>query len=255
MSEGKPENQTPQPQSKDGEQGKKPVEIKVSVDSEQMNIMMEQLKRAEKAKEEAEKTVAKNTDELRAKEDAIKKLTEESDDYKEKLKLISEKELAKKKAAIVERAKALIQDDARVKELEATLQDPEKVKATEYMLGVLEETMKKGEERNKALLDAEKKKAEEAAKSGQPAPAGSAPLNAAQMGQSASGFDSYEAMIHDLRIKEKSKDPIVAAEAKTILDEFFKRWAFAVKKEYEQMRGFRGEGTQPALKELLKKQT
>jgi vacuolar-type H+-ATPase subunit I/STV1 len=170
--------------------------------------------------------------------------------------MISEKELEKKRAVIKEKAKTLIQDEERVKEIEAKLKDPEQVAATEYMLKVLEDQLKKGEEQYKALIDAEKKKVEEAAKaaaSGGAPPAGSAPLNAAQTGTVKTGYDSAEAMVADLRKREHSSDPAIAAEAKIILDELFKKWASAVKSEFNEMRGFKGEGKQPTIEELQKK--
>lgn len=246
------DGQTPPP--KDGE--KKPQEIKVTVDNEQTRNLIDQLKREEKAREEAEKKLKEMTEEKMKLETEHKTVNEEKEDYKGKLEMIAEKELNKKREEIKVKAQKIIQDPERVKEIEAKLKDPEQVAATEYILKVLEDTLAKGEEAHAKILSEEKAKAEAAAKaavSGGAPPAGSAPLNDAQTGTNKTGFDSAEAMVADLRKREHSSDPAVAAEAKTIIDELFKKWASAVKKEYSDMRDFKAQGTQPTIKELTKK--
>lgn len=218
---------------------------------------MEQLKREEDARKKAEAELKAKMEEIAKSDIEHKKIAEEAEDYKGKLEMIAEKELEKKRVIVKEKAKTLIQDPERIKEIEAKLKDPEQVAATEYMLKVLEDALNKGEEQHKTMMEAEKKKAEEAAKaaaaSGAQSPAGSAPLNDKQTGTGKTGYDSAEAMVIDLRKREHSSDPAVAAEAKAILDELFKKWASAVKSEFNEMRGFKGAGTQPTIEELQRK--
>lgn len=245
------------PQSTPQKDERKPTEVTVKVDNEQTKILMEQLKREEEARKIAEAKLKEMT-EAKVKDDVEHtKTKEEAEDYKGKLEIIAEKELEKKRVIVKEKASKLIQDPERIKEIEARLKDPEQVAATEYMLKVLEDTLIKGEEQHKLLMEAEKKKVEDAAKaateSGAQTPAGSAPLNDKQIGTGKTGYDSAEAMVADLRKREHSSDPVVAAEAKAILDELFKKWATAVKQEFNQMRGFKGEGKQPSIEELQRK--
>lgn len=250
MAENQPQNQPPK------QDEKKPQEIKITVDNEQTKNLLDQLKREEEARKKAEADLKAKTEEQTKEKAEHAKTKEEAEDYKGKLEMIAEKELDKKRAVVKEKASKLIQDPERIKEIEAKLKDPEQVAATEYMLKVLEDALNKGEEQHKALLDAEKAKIEEAAKaaaSGGAPPAGSAPLNAAQTGGAKTGYDSAEAMVADLRKREHSSDPVIAAEAKAILDELFKKWATAVKQEFNEMRGFRGEGKQPTIEELQRK--
>lgn len=253
------DNKNVQPDDKDKKQQ---VNVKVSVDNEQTKILMEQLKREETARLAAE---AKNTELLNAvkvAEDKAKISGDEAEDAKGKLQIVAEKELEKKRNLITENAKRLLGDDERVKEIVEKLKDPVNVQAIEYTLKVLDDTLRKGEEQRKVQMEIEQKKKVETAaveaaaiKTGLPPPAGTAPLNQAQMGASkGAGFDSYEAMVMDLRKKEASADPQVAAEAKVILNEFFRKWSSAVKGEYEQMRGFDAtrDKLQPSLKEITK---
>lgn len=248
MTENPPQSTPPQE--------KKPTEVTVKVDNEQTKILMEQLKLSEETRKKAEADLKTMMEEKTKAEIEHKKVAEEAEDYKGKLEIVAEKELEKKRVIIKEKATQLIQDPERIKEIEAKLKDPEQVAATEYMLKVLEDTLKKGEEQHVALLAAEKKKAEDAAKAaatGSTPPAGSAPLNDKQTGTGKVGYDSAEAMVADLRKREHSSDPAIAAEAKAILDELFKKWASAVKSEFNEMRGFKGEGKQPTIEELQRK--
>lgn len=230
--------------------------IKVEVDSEQMKVMLKQLEeekaRAKKLQEDVDKALA----EKKVSDEALEKSKTESDDYKSKLELIAQKEFEKKRTAIIEKAKVTIKDEARIKAIEAELTDPEKLKATEFMIDTLNETLKKGEEEAKAAEDARKKAEEDKKKAGS-APAGSIPLTPAQTGQGAGdedGYDSYMAMIQDLRRKEKNGTPEEQAEAKVILDELFKKWAGTVRKRFEGIRGIsHEEENQKSLREITKK--
>jgi hypothetical protein len=251
-----------QPESKDQgskQDEKKTQELHVTVDSEQMKMLLETQRKLEDEKKAALEAAVKAEAEKKAAEEKATKLEEETEDYKGKLDIIAKKEFEKKRTAILDKAKTLIQDEARMKEIEAKLTDPEQLKATEYLISVLDDSLKKGEEAHKIALEAERKKAEEDAKAGTPptTPAGTMPLSPAQTGSPQGGYDSVEAMIRDLRKREKSPDPQIAAEAKAILDEMFKKWCFAIKKEYNEMRGFKAEQDekikQPSLKEVTKK--
>lgn len=240
---------------KEGEK-KQATEVTVKVDNEQTKILIEQLKREEKAKLEAEAKLKEMMEDKVKADVEHKKVSDEAEDIRGKLEMIAEKELNKKREEIRVKAQKLIQDPERVKEIEARLKDPEQVAATEYMLKVLEDTLAKGEEQHKKLQEEEKAKAEAAAKaaaSGGIPPAGSAPLNDAQTGGTKTGYDSAEAMVADLRKREKSSDPAIAAEAKAILNELFKKWASAVKAEYNELKGFKAQGTQPTIEDLQKK--
>lgn len=72
----------------------------------------------------------------------------------------------------------------------------------------------------KKLEDAQNK-----AKSKPSVISGNAPLNEMQVfgKEQSKGYDSYEAMITDLRIREKSSDAQVSADAKAILDTLFSK--------------------------------
>ena len=138
-------------------------------------------------------------------------------------------------------------------------------------MNVLEKQMKVGEEQFKQYQEAERKKAEdaaklteeqkkaadeaakvaaqaaaEAAKTGKPVPkqetpAGSAPLNNAQMGNPAptdlmhQKFGSYAAMVSYLHEVENGPDKEKAAEAKTALNELIRKWATLVKQSHDAM--------------------
>lgn len=251
----------PSAQSKEKE-----TQIHVTVDNEQTKILAQQLAQAQAEKKAAE-------DKLRAFEaqkiidsESTKKLGEETEDLKNKLGIIAEKELEKKRKAVTEQAKTLLKDDARVKEIESKLSTPEGIAAMEYTMNVLEKSLKIGQEEQKAYVETERKKAEEAVKAaeaakaaGQPAPAGSAPLNNAQLGNPQPTdlmhmkFDSYQAMVRYLHEVENGSNKELAAEAKAALDELLKKWASLVKQGYDSMRGTENMGKdQPLFKDMLK---
>jgi hypothetical protein len=233
----------------------KPKEMIVTVDSKEMErLTKEKLELEAKAKELEEKlkTTGEGKKEL---EDELARVKEEVEDYRNKFEIIAEQELAKKKTALIEKAKAMNLGDERIKELESKITDLETLKLHQYTVDVLEDAMKKGEEAHKKLLEEEKKKHEEELakiKTTGPAPAGQAPLagQSAPKGYKQQQFDSFEAMIKDLREREKSADIEVAAEAKAILDEFFRKWASAVKKQAGRVIVEPKE--QPSIKEITK---
>jgi len=237
----------PQPnQSQQPPKDEKELNVKVKIDDEAYKRLIEEQKRIEEAKKKLEEELTtikadktKSDEAKKAAEDKLLEVQGKAEELEEKLSLIAQKEFEKKRAVVLEKAKTLLgTDESRLKEVESKTATPEDLKATEYMLEVLEKTVKQGEESYKKLLADEKKKMEEELAKKAGTPAGVAPLNTPQVtGQSTptgkTGYDSYEAMIKDLRIREKSSDPQVAAEAKTILDEFFRKWATAVKKQYQ----------------------
>jgi hypothetical protein len=256
---GKEQNPPNPPQGNE-----KAKELHVTVDSEQMRQMAEDLARekadAKAAKERAEKAEA----EKKAAEEAAIKSKEEAEDAKGKLGLIAEKELEKKRTAVKEKANTLFQGDAeRIKDIEARLKDPEGVQAMEYTLNVLDQTLKKGEEARKKFAEEEKAKLEAKQKADAEAiaagkvPEGSAPLNDKQLGQSSTSdlmkmkFDSHEAMVRYLKELEHGPDPEQAAKATVILNEFFAKWAQLVKQNYDTMRGSDPK-IQPTFKELTR---
>lgn len=261
----KDKNQTPAT----GNDKKDEKGLHITIDDVAMKTMAESNAKLEGEKKAAEEKAAKEEAAKKVAEEQLKIKTEEAEDLKGKMGMIAEKELEKKRNAIKESAKRLFpNDESRVKEIEAKLKDPDGIQAMEYTLGVLDETLKKGQEEAKkaheaelaakAKEEADKLAAEEAVKAGKtPAPTGSAPLNDLQMGKqpqsselSKMKFDSHKAMVDYLREQEHSSDPQKAAEAKAVLDEFFRRWTSVVKDNYEQTRQSVPTGDQPTLKEL-----
>lgn len=272
--------QTQQPEKKD-----KDVAVQVTIDDKAQQILNEQLRREEAAKKSAEDRATKAEADKKLAEDAAEKSKLEAEDFKNKLGIIAEKQLEKKRGEVREKAKALLQDEERVKEIEEKLKTAEGVVAMEYTMNVLDQTLKKGDDARKKeaeRLTAEKKAADEKAVADAAAkgnidkdkktPTGDAPLNAQQMGSEPATndfmkmkFASEVAMIRWLRDAEKdSSNPELAAKAKVALDTLFKNWTTLVRDQYAQLPAFLdslskiGEGEkgkkpdeQPSLKEML----
>ncbi len=245
-----------------------PFRVEVTADSKEMKAILQELaeekERAKKAEDEAKKAEEekkKAEEEKKATEETLEKTKLESEDYKSKLEIVATKEFEKKRNEVIAKAKEVIKDEKRIKMIEDELTDPEKLKATEFMLVTLDETLKKGAEEAriaeeaKIKAEADKKLTEEEAK--KKAPAGSVPLSPAQVGGTPpdeEGYDTYVAMIQDLRRKSRSGTPEEAAEAEEVLNELFKKWVNAVKKKYEGMRGIGyEEEKQKSLREITKK--
>ena len=254
---------TPEEIQKEKEKKEKqePLKVDVTVDSEQMKVILKELQeekdRAKKAEDEAKKAA----EEKKVAEEALEKTKLESEDYKSKLEIVATKEFEKKRNEVIAKAKEVIKDEKRLKMIEDELTDPEKLKATEFMLQTLDETLKKGAEEARLAeearikAEADKKAADEEAK--KKAPAGSVPLSPAQVGgapSSEEGYDSYVAMIQDLRRKVRSGPPEEAAEAEEVLNELFKKWVGAVKRKYEGMRDIAyEEEKQKSVRDITKK--
>jgi hypothetical protein len=276
MSEQEKTQKPPAEQSKEKDQN-----IKITVDNEQTKILAEQLAKAQNEKKEMEDKLAKIEADKKVQDEAAKKLAEETEDLKNKLGIIAEKELEKKRNSVKEKANALLKDPERVKEIESKLSTPEGIAAMEYTMNVLEKQMKVGEEQFKTYQEGERKKAEEAAAkakadadaaakvaadaaaAGKPAPetkppSGTAPLNAAQLGNPQPTdlmhmkFDSYGAMVRYLQELEQGSDKLRAAEAKVALNDLLKKWASLVKQNYEAQRSPPMETSDklPSIKEL-----
>lgn len=248
-------------------ESKNPQEIKVTVSSDEMKTLIETQKRLEQEKKDLLEKArlaeeAKATAEANAKKSAedAEKARKEAGENKERLDLIAQKEFEKKRAAIIEKTKTLIQDPERIKEIESKLTDPEQVMATEYMMKILEDQIKLTDDVHKKALEEEQKKVKEAqeklAKGGKPEvtiPAGTVPLSSQTPANADGGYGSYEAMIADLRKKEHSANPEVAALAKATLTEMMRKWAMAVKNEYIEMREFKADPkSQLPLSEIIK---
>lgn len=277
MSENKPETKPPAEQPKEKEQN-----IKITVDNEQTKVLAEQLAKAQQEKKETEEKLKAIEAQRAADAEAAKQAKEETEDLKNKLGIIAEKELEKKRNSVKAQANALLKDPERVKEIESKLGTPEGIAAMEYTMNVLEKQMKAGQDQFEQYKAEQLKKAEEAqakAKAdkeaadkaaadaiaaGKPVPevktpAGS-PLTPAQMGQPQTPndlmhmkFDSYEAMVRYLHEVENGTDKQRAAEAKVALDELLKKWASLVKQGYDSMRGSPDKGfeNQPKFKDML----
>lgn len=269
-------------ETKPAEQTKeKEREIKITVDNTETKRLAEELAKAQLEKKAMEEKIAKIEADKKTQDDAAKKLSEETEDLKNKLGIIAEKELEKKRKSVSEKANAILKDPERVKEITDKLSTPEGIAAMEYTMNVLEKQMKVGEEQFKNYQEAERKKAEEAAakvktdkeaadkaaaealaKGEKPPapPAGTAPLNAQQMGNTQPNdlmhmkFESYEAMVRYLHEVENGTDKLRAAEAKAALDDLLKKWASLVKKNYDTMRGAPEKGFEnaPSFQDMLR---
>jgi hypothetical protein len=242
-------------------QGQQPQVVKVQVSSEEMKTLLETQKRLEAEKKAAEEAKAQAESEAKKAKEEAEAAKKEAGENKEKLDLIAQKEFEKKRAAILEKTKTLIQDPERIKEIEAKLTDPEQLMATEYMMNILENQIKTTEDAHKKAIEEEQKKAKDLeaklAQGGSGASGGTAPLAGQQpvggQGGTPTGYSSYEAMIKDLRDKEHSSNPEIAAMAKATLTEMMRKWAMAVKLQYKEMREFESSPKeQLPLSEIIK---
>jgi len=267
-----------------GKKGEK-REIEVTVDTSSMEAL---IKRLNDKEAEAKKLGAEVEAAVRDKAKLAKTLEEKTslaEDLEGKLKIIAQKKFDEKKIVIMTAAKELIKDEDLLKKIEEGIKEPKDLKATEFMIETLATAIKEGKEAHDKILTAEEKKAQEEAakieaakKTGEKTGekiltaeekkaaekkaevvgkggAGQVPLSLQSGTGKGKEFDTHEAMVRDLRKRQHSEDPEVAAEAEAILDELFRKWGRAVKKDYEG-RGKAinvGEKSQPSLKELTKK--
>jgi len=231
----------------------KDIKVDVKVDSKQMEEILERLKAEEQKRKEAEEQLKALAEEKEKLTKITEEKTAEAEDYRSKLQIIAEKEFEAQKKIILEKAKELIKDEARLKEIEDGLTTVEKLNQTKYMLEVLTQALTPKQEKEPPKPEpepTEPPKPPEKPKG----TAGTVPIEGQTSG--GVGYDSYEAMIKDLYAKSRSSDPEVAAEAKSVLDEFFKKWAAAVRAEYggKLPRGISiSKEKQPSLREITKK--
>jgi len=249
----KDENLQDVPKKGDGE--KKDLTITATIDPTQMEDLMGRLKKKElEAEQLAEKlkTATEGKDALQEKLTTVEK---DAEDYKNKLSIIAKKKLEVKKAAIMEEAKKHIKDEERLKIIEDGMKTVDDLKGTEFLIDTLKTTLAEGKKQHEVLQDFETRKktlkapdtiktpeelvewekANKALIEADPTrrtSSGTLTLEGQTAG-SEEGYDSEAAMIRDLRKRSHSKEPEVAAEAKAILKEMFRKWTFAVKKEYD----------------------
>jgi hypothetical protein len=238
---------------KEGEQGQQEGQgVTIKIDrSEEMKGLQTQLEKVQEDLRKKEEILKTKETELESVKKEKEEIVTEKDHFKTELETIAEKEWAKTKTSIKEKATSLFNgDEAKVKEIMAKLEDPEKgpenLSMTEYMLKTLEDTINKGRDDDRKAKEAEaaKAKAEADAKAKGTPPAGGTPLTGTQMGDQppADAYDNEIAMIRDLHRRERDpKDPTKQAEAKAILDELFKKWITAVKKDFEGKQRFAAE--------------
>ena len=275
MPEEQDKNENPQnvPSKDDGKE--KDLTITATIDTKQMEELMGRLKEKELeaqklAKELETATEGKTT--LQKKFDDVKT---EAEDYKNKLSIIAKKKLATKKAAIMEEAKKHIKDEDRLKIIEDGIQTVEDLKATEFLIDTLKNALDEGKKQHENLEDfetrkktlkapetvktpeelAEWEKTNKAVIEADPTrkPSSGTLSLAGQTAGNEEGYESEAAMIHDLRKRSHNKDPEIAAEAKQILKEMFRKWTVAVKKEYDgkggKIRIAKG-AEQPSIREM-----
>jgi chromosome segregation ATPase len=262
MSEGnKPENQNkPTNNGKGGDDKGNEVVVTATVDTAQMEELMGRLKEKELEAEKLKKDLEAATGDKDTIQKEFDDVKAEAEDYKNKLTIIGKKKLETKKAAIMEKAKTLIKDEERLKIIADGIKTVEDLKGTEFLIETLETTLTEGKKQHEELEAFDKKKKELGApdtvksmdelkewektkKASTDADPTSIPSSGiltlqSQTSDSSEGYDSEAAMIRDLRKRSHDKNPEIAAEAKAILRELFRKWTVAVKKEYEgKMRG------------------
>ena len=300
---------------KSGEAGKA-RELKISIDTKNMEDMMARLKKAEEKNDELQKqfneaNLAKTTAEEAKKtaEIGLETKTSELDDAVGKLTLIAEQRLTEKKKIIMDKAKEAIKDPERLKKIEEGMKNPEEMKRTEYMIETLANALTEGEKQHNELIEAERKKLLGAdvfekfktdkiallakfpdAKDkidavGKPSDletlvkeltgdtggsggesgsddsvgkggAGQISLPDSQVsGGDGEGYSSHQAMLYDLRKKAHNPDPVIAANAQSILDEIWRKWSISVKERYsgQSPKGLEIKPVkQPTLREITK---
>lgn len=223
----------------------KDMNVNVTVDrSAEIEALQKELKKIEEEARGHKTQAEKLAQEKAALEQEKGNLTSEKEQLEGTLATIADKEFKAKREALMGRVtKAFNTEDKRYLDIKARLEDqqngPQNLKEIEYTMTILEEAMDKG----KKELESLQKKEEEKQKAGTPPPAPqggtTATLNDQQLTGGGNkedvGYDSYEAAITDVIITARdSKDPTKQAEAQSILNEFWKKWAIQVHKDFEQ---------------------
>lgn len=239
----KGDNPTDNPKAGKGDnpKGGEGDDINVKVKVEGMTEILQQLKEERDRRKKSEADLKALMTEKTKLEEKSGLTQGELDKYKGQLELIAQKEFEKKRGIILGKAKELIKDEERLGIITEKLKTPEDLQATEFMLETLATALTKGKDAQDKLdkADLEKQKLDAEKKVTPAGPAGSVPLTPAQVEGGTGddeGYESYEAMIRDLRRQEHSDNPKVAAKAKVILNQLFRKWVNSVKNEYDQIR-------------------
>jgi len=225
---------------------------------EEIEELNKKLKKALEEKGIAEDTLkdlTKKADELTNKQQITE---EEKEDLKAKLETIATKAFEKAKTDFIAQAKGLVPDD-QIKEMESSITSPEKLEQSRFMLQYMQNLKKQYDDAQAAAkkADDEKKAAEQKSKELKGSPSGAAgktPLSGEEQGQTGGEvrqYDTYQAMIDDLRVREKSKDPKVAEEAHKILNEFFGKWVVEIKRDSSKS-GFKAIEVEKSFNQLVK---
>jgi hypothetical protein len=228
------------------------TKIRLELDrSKEIEDLQRQFKVAEEEAKKSKAEVEKLAKEKADLEQEKTNLATEKEDLSEKLKTIAEKEFNAKKSALMDKVKTVFpnaDDEKRIKEIQTKLDDPEhgpqNLKETEYMISVLDEALRKGKAQSEAEKKAEEDKKKAASEQKAPTGGETAVLSQAQQtGGNAGkkeevGFDTYEAMIRELRTRSRdTRDPAKQAEAQALLDELWKKLATQIKKDFEGRTG------------------
>ncbi len=224
------------------------IELDRSKEIEDLQKQLKDIETEAKAKKAEAEKLAKEKADLETEKN---NLTTEKEHLEGTLKTIAEKEFNAKRDALMTRVKTVFgkpEDEKRVKEIQDKLNDPEKgpenLKQTEYMIGVLDEAMQRGkkEAEDAKKLEEDKKKAATGDVKSAPRGGDTAQLSQEQLTggkkEGEVGYESYEAMIRDLRARARdTRDPAKQAEAEAILRELWKKWSLQVKKDFENRTG------------------
>ena len=242
-------------------------EIKVTVDTKGTEDILGRLKAKEIEVDSLKVELEKEKEFKKKAETSFEEEKTAKEDYENKLKLIGEKKMTEEREIIMTKAKEVIKDPAKLKEIEEGIKDPESLKATKVMVQTFVDVLAQGEKEHKDQMDKEKQEFDKkfATQTGGKGNVGlrSEDLDKEKVGgvdDGKVGYESHAAMIRDLRKKSHSDNPEEAAFAKSVLEDLFKKWADAVKKNYEgKAQGGLGEigphnpKEQPSLRDITKR--
>lgn len=264
--------------SEEDKQGKKPIEetngkdktkeqtqgLEVNVQvsgKEEIDELKKKLEKALEDKKSSEATLTDLTKKVSTLTEQKQISEEEKDDLKAKLETIAEKAFKKAKDDFIGQAKDYMTEE-QVKDIESEIDTPEKLENSRFLLGKMKEmkeTWKKQEEelKKQAGLKDQEKKIKEQEKG---TPTGGGAAGKAQLTNTpdedlggVKEYDTYKAMIDDLRVREKSKDPKVSEEAHTILNSLFQKWVVEIRKDHAKSRfGSIGEDEKKSLTQVVK---
>lgn len=244
-------------------------EVKIKVDTGNMEAVLKRLAEVEERNKKLEEDAKKILEDKKKVETSLESEKTLKEDYESKLKIIGEQKLNEKRKVIMDKAKEVIKDEARLKEIEEGIKNPENLKATESLVDTFYNVLKQGEKEHSEQAKKEKEEMDKklAEKEGGKGSVAMTPemLALEKNNKTANGYsgetmtEAHRAMVRDLRKQSHSDDPVVAARAKAILDEFVKKWAAAVKTNYDGRVNEMGKigpsdiKQQPSLREITKK--